>query len=646
MLYFGLGALVEEGYQSQFVDYVRADAFSYVSEINDNSEITTGINTQAIEETMIAGRMLFLQVIDDQDQVIKSFGQYTSTDDFTEDFQFGWSEDDIYHIAAPLYAPNGTYLGQLQIGYDETNTREQIEEAYRRCLLFAIIYALSSFIITIYFGQRMTRPIHALKQLTQSIAHGEYQTELVVNTPVSEINDLAITIEFMRTELVEQSDSMEHLALHDHLTGLPNRMLLQDRVAQTIKCRLRGTDPFVLKVIDLDKFKDINDSLGHFAGDRVLKEIATRLTVVLRKGDTAARLGGDEFAIFLPETTSDSAMLVSQKLLIELGQPIDCDGHWVSISASVGLACYPQHGQNYEQLLKAADVAMYEAKRTGNGIQLYNSDLDRDAFTRLTLAAELKSGIEKEQLFATFQPKIDLATAELSGVELLVRWRHPSKGIILPNDFISIAEQGGFIYEITQWVLRAGIMQAAKWRSKGMDIPVAINLSPENLAEDGFYECIIALLAEYSLPARLLELEIIESSVFTDPLRAKEILESLHSAGINIAIDDFGTGYSSLVQLKRMPVSVLKIDRSFITNMVSDISDKAIVSATIYMAHELGLKVVAEGVEDKAVVDALRGLNCDVIQGYFVAKPMPVEEFQVWLTALSDCDSELARKLK
>lgn len=632
ILYFGLGSVVEDGYQSQFVDYVRADAFNFAANISGGTELTSHLNTEAFEEAVLTGRTLFLRVLDKKGQITRVFGEISSAEkEFFEDYKFGNGESDVYHIAAPLYDSGGNYLGELQIGYDETDTREQIELAYQRCLLFAIAYALAAFAITSYFGLKMTRPIQILRELTRLIAHGQYQTVVSVNTNILEIKKLANSIEFMREELVAQSDSMQHLALHDSLTGLPNRVLLQDRISQTVNCRLRGSEPFVLAVIDLDRFKEINDSFGHLVGDNVLKQASTRLTNALRKSDTVARLGGDEFAIFLPETAIYIASLLAEKMVAELRRPFACEGHSVSIGASIGLACFPEHGTNYDQLLQRADVAMYAAKRSGSDIELYQDTFDQDALARLTLASDLQDAIEQQQLFACYQPKVDQLTDNVIGVELLARWQHPEKGLIPPNEFVGSAERGGLISQLTQWVLREGIKQAAIWHRQGLNIPVAINLSPRNLTEDGFDKSILALLNEYSLPASLLEFEITESSVFADPLRAQEILESLASTGINIAIDDFGTGYSSLVQLKRMPVSVLKIDQSFIRDMDTDASDAAIVSATIFMAHELGMKVVAEGVENSATVEKLRQLDCDIIQGYFFAMPMRATEFESWL---------------
>ncbi len=633
ILYFGLGAVVEEGYKSQFIDYVRADAYNIAASMSGSSELTNNINKRAIEEAVLTGRTVFLRVLDNNNKVIEEVGDINTpliNERFSEDFAFGHGDNNRYHIEAPLFDANNQFLGRVQIGYDETDTQEQIDLAYQRCFLFSMIYALLAFMLTSYFGQRMTRPIQALQKLTRTIAHGQYQTKVYVKTNVVEIEQLAHTVEFMRVELVTQTDSMEHLALHDSLTDLPNRVLLQDRVNQTVTSLSQKEHPCALVVLDLNRFKEINDSFGHLVGDSVLKRTSTTIANSLRPSDTVARLGGDEFAIFLPETDIESAKNVVERMTEALSRPFECEGHSVVLGASIGLAFFPEHGTNYEELLQKADVAMYVAKRAGFNSQIYQPQFDKDALQQLTLISELKFAIENEQLFPTFQPKICMETNQLIGVELLVRWLHPEKGVIPPNDFIASAERSGLISQLTQWVLRSGIKQAAIWYGIGREIPVAINLSPKNLVEEGLYQSILSLLEEYKLPANLLELEITESSMFADPLSAKKILEALDTLGIKIAIDDFGTGYSSLVQLRNIPISILKIDRSFIHHMASNESDAAIVSSTVYMAHMLGMKVVAEGVENEETLNKLKKIQCDFVQGYFFAKPMEIHDFEKW----------------
>lgn len=629
-LYYGLGPVIKDSYQSQFVDYVRADAFNFAANISGGSPLTVNINTLALENAVLSGTMVYVHVFSNDNDPIASFGDFNNKK-FTEDFYFGRGDDEIYHIAAPVHNMLGNKIGNLQIGYDETDAQKQISLVYQRASIFSFIYLTIALIVSVFFGRRMTLPIETLQELTKKIAHGQYQTKISVNTGVSEISSLSEMLEFMREELVSQSNSMKHLALHDNLTSLPNRVLLEDRVNQVILCRLQGQEPCVLVVLDLDRFKEINDSFGHLMGDNILKQVAIRITRVLRKSDTVARLGGDEFALFFPNTMEALAINMAKKVILALTDPFECEGHTISIGASMGVAAYPENGGSYKELLQRADIAMYAAKRMGGGVQSYASHLNKDSLAHLTLVSDLRVAIEKDQFFIVYQPKINISSGSFSGVEALVRWKHPIKGIIPPVEFIPIAERCGLISKITSIVLNKAITQSSLWRNSGMSVPVAINLSPLDLVGEGLQELIFGLLKNLNFPANLLELEITESGFFTDPLRANEILEGLSVAGVKIAIDDFGTGYSSLSQLRKMPVSTLKIDRSFVFDMTDNSNDAAIVGATISMAHQMGLKVIAEGVEDNATLKALKELNCDIAQGYLFAKPMLGSELETWL---------------
>lgn len=629
-LYFGLGTVVKNGYRSQFIDYVRADAFNFAANLNGSHTLKDNINTQALEEAVLSGRTLYVNIFDTQQQLIASAG-IKAPSPFIEDFRFGEGKDDIYHIVATVYSGTGLELGVIHIGYDESGAQDHITIAYQRASILSAIYVAIALIVSIYLGHKMTHPIKTLRELTRKIAHGHYQTEVAVSTRVLEISSLADTIEFMREELVAQSNSMEHLALHDHLTGLPNRVLLEDRVKQAVSERQQDNTPGVLAVIDLDRFKEINDSFGHLMGDNILKKVANRLLKILRQSDTIARLGGDEFAILLPNTALDPAMRITDKIMAELTRPFDCEGHNISIGASIGIACYPDHGTSYLTLLNCSDVAMYAAKKSGGGVQVYTSSLDQDSLAHLTLVSDLRVAIDQHQFFAVYQPKINLADMTVAGVEVLIRWHHPSRGIVPPLTFIPLAERSGLITKITHLILQDAVNQSLIWQSQDLHIPVAVNLSPIDFEGDELQESIFSIIKDSKFSPSLLELEVTESGFFADPIRATEILDKLADAGVSISIDDFGTGYSSLAQLRKMPVSTLKIDCSFVFGMLENNNDAAIVSATISMAHQMGLKVVAEGVENIETLRALRALNCDVAQGYYFAKPMVASEFEKWL---------------
>ncbi len=343
-----------------------------------------------------------------------------------------------------------------------------------------------------------------------------------------------------------------------------------------------------------------------------------------------ARLGGDEFAVLLPGADGPQAVLVAEQLSDALPEPFVVDGYALYVGASVGVALYPEHGDDPDGLLRCADVAMYVAKRASDDLAIYSSDQDRHSAERLALIGELRSAIEENQLIVHYQPKVDFARGQLVGVEALVRWQHPHRGIVAPTEFIPLAEQTGLIRPLGAWVLGEALRQQHEWRKVGLDIAVAVNLSTQNL-NDPLPDQIGELLARWCTPANRLLIEITESALMADPERAMGVLFRLREMGVRIAIDDFGTGYSSLSYLKRLPVDEIKIDRSFIRDMATDDDDMAIVRSTIALGHDLGLSVVAEGMEDGATWDLLADVGCDIAQGYFVARPMAAQQLVAWL---------------
>jgi diguanylate cyclase (GGDEF)-like protein/PAS domain S-box-containing protein len=424
---------------------------------------------------------------------------------------------------------------------------------------------------------------------------------------------------------------LRHQAFHDPLTGLPNRALLHDRLEQAIRLAHRDGGPLALLLMDLDRFKEVNDTLGHQQGDALLQQVCQRLRDALRASDTVARLGGDEFAVLLPETDEAGATAVARQLLRVLEQPFLLEGQPVDVGASLGLALHPAHGTDAATLLRRADVAMYVAKRAGGGYTVFSAEHDRHSPDRLALVGELRQAIEQEQLTLHYQPKVGVRTGTVTGVEALVRWQHPERGLIPPDRFIPLAEQTGLIRPLTRWVLNAALRQCNTWRQAGLEIPVSVNLSMRNLHDPELPEVIAKLLARWGVPPTGLRVEVTESAVMADPGRAMEVLGQLRALGLEIAIDDFGTGYSSLGYLKRLQVTQLKIDRSFVQHMATDGSDLAIVHATIAMGHNLGLTVVAEGVEEKFAWELLTRLGCDAAQGYYLSRPLPVPELLEWL---------------
>ncbi len=435
--------------------------------------------------------------------------------------------------------------------------------------------------------------------------------------------------------------TLEYQAMHDLLTGLPNRTLLRDRLQQLLLGSHRDRRPLSLLIIDLDRFKDVNDAFGHHYGDLLLKDIGQRFVGTLRESDTIARLGGDEFAVLLPGADGDTANELARRIIAALEQPFLLEGHRLDVQASVGIAVYPDHGADADTLLRRADIAMYAAKQSNTGSAVYAFEHDNNSADRIALAGELRDSLSRDELVLHYQPQIEYGSGRVTGVEALVRWKHAGLGLIPPDGFIPLAEQTGLIRPLGTWVLNEALRQVSLWQHMGLEIPVAVNLSMRNLHDPELPETIQRLLARWKVPADRLRLEITESSLMADPPRALAILNRVRAAGVHFAIDDFGTGYSSLAYLKRLPVDEIKIDKSFVQQMAGDDNDAAIVRSTIGLGHDLGLNVVAEGVEDRAAWDMLGRLGCDSAQGYYVSRPMSGKEIVRWLVQPPEAVREL-----
>ncbi|GIF13709.1 putative bifunctional diguanylate cyclase/phosphodiesterase [Actinoplanes teichomyceticus] len=422
--------------------------------------------------------------------------------------------------------------------------------------------------------------------------------------------------------------SVRRAATHDALTGLPNRALFTERTGAA----LRGGRPAAALIVNLQGFRNVNDVLGHRHGDLLLIQVAQRLSQVAPAGATVARIGADDFAVLLPGENEDSARAVADRLLAALHHTFLIDDFQLDVEANAGLAAAPGHGADAETLLRHADAALHLAREQASTVQQYDPAHDTNAAHRLELLGELRRAIgADDQLTLHYQPKIDLAGGRVTGVEALIRWQHPRLGRVAPDAFIPMAESTSLIRPLTAHVLDLAVRQAKAWADQGTPIPVAVNLSTRCLLDAGFADQVFDLLHRVGLPVSLLKLEITESMVMTDPDRALAVLRTLRSAGVSLSIDDFGTGHSSMTYLQRFPVDELKIDKSFVQAMANSHGDAVLVRTAITLGHNLGLSVVAEGVEDDAAVAALRALGCDVAQGYHYARPMPAEEFDRWL---------------
>lgn len=430
----------------------------------------------------------------------------------------------------------------------------------------------------------------------------------------------------------KQVEISQHLALHDPVTDLANRTLFHDRTQQAIALAEREGHELGVMLLDLDGFKNVNDTLGHHSGDLLLYRVGEQLSDVTRSSDSIARLGGDEFAVLLANVHGEEGLRnAAERVLGAVNARYEVQGVEVQVEASLGATLYPGHGGDSELLIQRADVAMYWAKRSRSGFEMYCPDRDDHSVERLALIPELKQAIEEEQLVVFFQPQADLRTSKVTGVEALLRWEHPTRGFMAPDEFIPVAESTGLIHPLTRYVLDKSLAQCKAWASSGLDLTVAVNLSARNLMDATLPETLAGLLDKHQVRGEMLELEVTESMMLIDPKRSGEILTELSDLGARIAIDDFGTGYTSLSWLKRLPVDTLKIDRSFVMTMETDEENSKIVRSAINLARDLGLEVVAEGVEGGGAWGELTDLGCDHAQGYLLSRPQHPDQLTPWL---------------
>jgi diguanylate cyclase (GGDEF)-like protein len=435
------------------------------------------------------------------------------------------------------------------------------------------------------------------------------------------------------TELAEKQAENEYQALHDSLTGMPNRMLFQQRLVEAIVEARRTDEKLAVMLIDLDHFKEVNDTLGHHFGDLLLQEIGPRLSSVLRDNDLMARLGGDEFGIVLPELpTDDVALRIADRLLEELEIPVSVEGLALDVSGSIGIALFPKQAHDAEALLRRADVAMYAAKENGGGYELYDDDMDRHNPARLTLIGQVRPALETGEFALYYQPKVRLSDGRAAGAEALIRWEHPSLGLLSPDEFIPLVEKTVLLRPLTHHVIETVLKQWREWADMGIRIPIAINVSPRSLLDQELAEQVQGQLRRWDVPPAFLRVELTESFLMGDSARSSQVLDALSDVGVGLSIDDFGTGYSSLSYLKRLPIEEIKIDRSFVMQMHVDANDFMIVRATVDLGRNLRLRVVAEGVEDLATFDRLAEFGCDEAQGYYISRPLSAIEFTRWLS--------------
>jgi diguanylate cyclase (GGDEF)-like protein len=471
------------------------------------------------------------------------------------------------------------------------------------------------------------------KPIASTIAHDTHTAYLLLLSGLAILYaTLFRMVASASKRLRRQAEENRHQALHDALTGLPNRTLFQDRVQQALATARRDHTNIAVMVIDLDRFKDVNDTLGHQSGDLLLRALGPRLCGALRESDTVARLGGDEFGVLLPTVEdSQAAVRIAAKLEQAVGQEFAFDELVLETELSIGIALFPEHGEDVDTLLRRADVAMYLAKEGDIGVELYAPERDHYSPARLGLLGELRRALEQEELVLHYQPKASFTDGGVTSVEALVRWQHPDRGLLQPAEFVPFAEHTGLMRPLTLYVIDHALRQAHQWEAQRLSLGLAVNLSARDLLDLELSQEVADLLARWQVAPSRLELEVTESTILSDPLRARAMLTRVSELGVRVAIDDFGSGYTSLGYLKRLPVDVLKIDKSFVLSMATDDHDAVIVRSAIDLGHNLGLEVVAEGVESEQTWHELARLGCDLGQGFYLAKPMDGPALAQWM---------------
>ncbi|GAP36710.1 EAL domain-containing protein [Piscinibacter sakaiensis] len=535
-------------------------------------------------------------------------------------------------LAAPSEAPGGQGSSVLALLTSSIDDAARVPTELQWALLLITLIGSAAFgVASILTARRVTTPLHDLASAAERLGEGDLSTPVPAVGGTREVAELATTFERMRVSVADKQAEVEKLAYWDALTGLPNRVQFANAVGEAIaEAQAQGHGVAVL-MLDLDRFKHVNDVLGYRLGDLLLTCVADRLKGhVVRGSDLVARLSGDEFGVLLRRGDAALVKALSQRVQRVFEQPLELEEHTVDMGAGIGMACWPEHALDTEQLLSRAEVAMYTAKRRAAGPLLYDPSIDAASAQTLSLLSELRHAVDHGELRLFLQPKLALANGSVVGAETLVRWQHPLRGMVPPMQFIPFAEQTGFIRNLTVWIFEEAARHWTRLQSEGITLTLSVNLSTRDLLDQELPQKFALMLARHCVPATAFCLEITESAIMDDPQRALLTLDRLHAQGFSLSIDDFGTGYSSLAYLKRLPVDELKIDKSFVMGMENDQDDRKIVRSTIDLAHNLGLSVVAEGVENAQIWDLLRELNCDHAQGYHMGRPMPASDFRAW----------------
>ena len=634
VLYLNIMDTFRSSAEEQFVGNAReisgllADMFS-VANLTGNRDSLVSF----MDYALLTGEILFIEIENARGDTISSHESTSVTsDDFIEDEYLGQHGDDIYFMSIPLRINvDGFQNSVLKLGFDETVVVEKIATVNQSSIIILGVYFIGILLLMGFFTKVITLPLRKLQDWSRNVAKGETDNEVKLDTYIKEVDSLSNDLEKMRRSLVELAERMHYKAMHDELTGLPNRTLNDDRLDQAVTRATRESGSFAVLLLDLDRFKDINDTLGHSIGDEVLRVIASRLNAGIRESDTISRIGGDEFCAIIEGTERVVAENIAMKLANAIEPPFQVNGHTLQVGTSIGIAVFPDDGITPELLIQHADVAMYEAKYKGLKVASYHEDMDRHRFEDMQLSVELRDAVDAGQFEAVFQPKIDLRTGQPCGCELLTQWKHPRYGLILPEKFIPLAERENLVGHLTLMVFAEHADELKSIINSHDQFQVSINVSPINLLDTSLLDELKEIMSKTGFPVSRLSMEVTENAIMSNPLRSARVLEEFAKAGIQVSVDDFGTGYSSLSYLQKFPINELKIDKSFVIGLHKESNNYPIVNATIAMAHDLGMTVVAEGVEELRVLEILEQLGCDYVQGHHFSRSLVYEDLARWL---------------
>jgi len=631
VLYYTLLTSYYENASEQFINHnnevagMLSDVLSKKNPAVNHNEIIDILNS-----AILGSKITYLQLEESTGNVIKAQDSDFSRHKFIEDKNLNEHFDNVFYMVFPVYFQGVNDISYLKIGFDELAINEEFNAVKFSIAIILIVYFIAVLLLVIGLIRVIHKPIYYLRNQSKEIVNGNLDLPLTTNSRLKEIKHLTEDLDLMRSSLVGLAERMQYKATHDDLTDLPNRYLFNDRLQYSIHSSERDKREFAILLLDLDHFKEINDTLGHSIGDEVLKVTGLRMLEGLRDSDTISRIGGDEFAFILMNVNSALAEKLAKKI-IQLIQPIlNINNHALKVSASIGISIYPTDGSDPDLLMRRADVAMYNAKHNNLQISLYHCDMDNDHYEKLMLINDLKSSIDADYFEALVQAKFDLLTGKPCGCELLLRWNHPDLGVIYPNKFIPLAERENLIADLTCWLMRNCLHEFLYIVNENPDFHVAINVSPMNLLDNALFKSICEILKISGFPKTSLYIEVTENAIMKNPLRSIEVLNKFNDEGIGVSVDDFGTGYSSLSYLQKFPISELKIDKSFILNLNKESNNYPIVTATITMAHDLGIQVVAEGVENKSAIGLLKEMGCDRVQGFYFSRPLNMAEFKQW----------------